>query len=80
MYYLNVFSLQPDGPLDHLFSTYQVSIMQSCDLCGSYIWAMEKAYMCSGEFKKQQDNNKCNSFFFFLIHKNDIITLSFYFI
>ncbi|XP_056148607.1 unconventional myosin-IXb isoform X2 [Lampris incognitus] len=37
----------PDGPLDHMFSTYQVNIMQSCDLCGSYIWGMEKAYMCS---------------------------------
>ncbi|XP_034038626.1 unconventional myosin-IXb [Thalassophryne amazonica] len=36
-----------NSPLDHLFSTYQVNIMQSCDLCGSYIWAMEKAYMCS---------------------------------
>ncbi|XP_018533370.1 unconventional myosin-IXb isoform X2 [Lates calcarifer] len=36
-----------DSPLDHLFSTYQVTIMQSCDLCGSYIWGMEKAYMCS---------------------------------
>ncbi|XP_068197135.1 unconventional myosin-IXb [Antennarius striatus] len=37
----------PENPLDHLFSTYQVNIMQSCDLCGSYIWGMEKAYMCS---------------------------------
>ncbi|XP_030259724.1 unconventional myosin-IXb isoform X2 [Sparus aurata] len=37
----------PKSPLDHLFSTYQVNIMQSCDLCGSYIWGMEKAYMCS---------------------------------
>lgn len=37
----------PDSPLDHLFSNYQVNIMQSCDLCGSYIWGMEKAYMCS---------------------------------
>ncbi|MED6260847.1 hypothetical protein ATANTOWER_030193, partial [Ataeniobius toweri] len=36
-----------ENPLDHLFSTYQVNIMQSCDLCGSYIWGMEKAYMCS---------------------------------
>nr|XP_046264659.1 unconventional myosin-IXb isoform X2 [Scatophagus argus] len=36
-----------DSPLDHMFSTYQVNIMQSCDLCGSYIWVMEKAYMCS---------------------------------
>ncbi|XP_068426009.1 unconventional myosin-IXb isoform X2 [Clinocottus analis] len=36
-----------NSPLDHLFSTYQVNIMQSCDLCGSYIWGMEKAYMCS---------------------------------
>ncbi|XP_026169113.1 unconventional myosin-IXb isoform X2 [Mastacembelus armatus] len=37
----------PDSPLDHLFSTYQVNIMQSCDICGSYIWGMEKAHMCS---------------------------------
>uniref|UniRef100_A0AAY4DEE8 Myosin IXB n=1 Tax=Denticeps clupeoides TaxID=299321 RepID=A0AAY4DEE8_9TELE len=35
-----------DSPLDHMFSTYQVSIMQSCDQCFSYIWAMEKACMC----------------------------------
>uniref|UniRef100_A0A8C5BE12 Myosin IXb n=1 Tax=Gadus morhua TaxID=8049 RepID=A0A8C5BE12_GADMO len=38
---------QMENPLDHMFSTYQVNIMQSCDLCGSYIWGMEKAYMCS---------------------------------
>uniref|UniRef100_A0A6Q2YSP5 Myosin IXb n=1 Tax=Esox lucius TaxID=8010 RepID=A0A6Q2YSP5_ESOLU len=37
----------PNSPLDHMFSTYQVNIMQSCDQCGSYIWVMEKAYMCS---------------------------------
>ncbi|XP_074545706.1 unconventional myosin-IXb [Halichoeres trimaculatus] len=37
----------PNSVLDHRFSTYQVNIMQSCDLCGSYIWGMEKAYMCS---------------------------------
>uniref|UniRef100_A0A8C7KXC9 Myosin IXb n=1 Tax=Oncorhynchus kisutch TaxID=8019 RepID=A0A8C7KXC9_ONCKI len=37
----------PNSPLDHMFSTYQVNIMQSCDLCGSFIWGMEKAYMCS---------------------------------
>lgn len=42
-------SQQLSSPLDHRFSTYQVNIMQSCDLCGSYIWGMEKAYMCSGE-------------------------------
>ncbi|XP_045907554.1 unconventional myosin-IXb-like isoform X2 [Micropterus dolomieu] len=36
-----------NSPLDHLFSTYQVNIMQSCDLCCSYIWGMEKAYMCN---------------------------------
>uniref|UniRef100_A0A8C9VPP8 Myosin IXB n=1 Tax=Scleropages formosus TaxID=113540 RepID=A0A8C9VPP8_SCLFO len=34
-------------PLDHMFDTYQVNIMQSCDQCSSYIWGMETAYMCS---------------------------------
>uniref|UniRef100_A0A8C2K2T2 Myosin IXb n=1 Tax=Cyprinus carpio TaxID=7962 RepID=A0A8C2K2T2_CYPCA len=34
-------------PLGHLFSTYQVTIMQSCDQCSSFIWGMEKAFMCS---------------------------------
>lgn len=47
------FSPQPDSPLDHRFSTYQVNVMQSCDLCGSYIWGMERAYMCSGECKRE---------------------------
>ncbi|MCJ8731902.1 hypothetical protein PDJAM_G00204560 [Pangasius djambal] len=37
----------PDSPLDHLFCTYQVNIVQSCDMCGSFIWGMEKACMCS---------------------------------
>lgn len=59
-------SLQPNSPLDHLFSTYQVNIMQSCDLCGSYIWGMEKAYMCSGEFKELQDHKIKLLLFFFL--------------
>ncbi|XP_055077054.1 unconventional myosin-IXb isoform X4 [Periophthalmus magnuspinnatus] len=36
-----------ESPLDHVFVNYQVSIMQSCDQCTSYIWGMEKAYMCS---------------------------------
>uniref|UniRef100_A0A8C2CST4 Myosin IXb n=1 Tax=Cyprinus carpio TaxID=7962 RepID=A0A8C2CST4_CYPCA len=40
----------PDGPLGHLFSTYQVTIMQSCDQCSSYIWGMEKAFMCSCKY------------------------------
>ncbi|XP_016316520.1 unconventional myosin-IXb-like isoform X2 [Sinocyclocheilus anshuiensis] len=37
----------PHSPLGHLFSTYQVTIMQSCDQCSSFIWGMEKAFMCS---------------------------------
>ncbi|KAB5579657.1 hypothetical protein PHYPO_G00197490 [Pangasianodon hypophthalmus] len=37
----------PDSPLDHSFCTYQVNIIQSCDMCGSFIWGMEKACMCS---------------------------------
>ncbi|XP_027009366.2 unconventional myosin-IXb isoform X2 [Tachysurus fulvidraco] len=37
----------PDSPLDHMFCTYQVNIVQSCDMCGSFIWGMEKACMCS---------------------------------
>ncbi|XP_053341324.1 unconventional myosin-IXb isoform X1 [Clarias gariepinus] len=37
----------PDSPLDHVFCTYQVTIVQSCDMCGSFIWGMEKACMCS---------------------------------
>uniref|UniRef100_A0A8C9T574 Myosin IXB n=1 Tax=Scleropages formosus TaxID=113540 RepID=A0A8C9T574_SCLFO len=36
-----------ESPLDHMFDTYQVNIMQSCDQCSSYIWGMETAYMCS---------------------------------
>ncbi|XP_049321383.1 unconventional myosin-IXb isoform X2 [Astyanax mexicanus] len=36
-----------ESPLDHVFTHYQVNIMQSCDQCSSYIWGMEKAYMCS---------------------------------
>lgn len=42
-------SCQMESPLDHSFINYQVSIMQSCDQCNSYIWAMEKAYMCTCE-------------------------------
>uniref|UniRef100_A0A8C4ZL18 Unconventional myosin-IXb n=1 Tax=Gadus morhua TaxID=8049 RepID=A0A8C4ZL18_GADMO len=46
-----------DSPLDHMFSTYQVNIMQSCDQCTSYIWGMEKAYMCS--YCKMVCHKKC---------------------
>lgn len=42
-----------ESPLDHSFVNYQVNIMQSCDQCSSYIWGMEKAYMCSCECKKK---------------------------
>ncbi|CAL8308382.1 unnamed protein product [Lota lota] len=46
-----------ESPLDHMFSTYQVNIMQSCDQCTSYIWGMEKAYMCS--YCKMVCHKKC---------------------
>ncbi|KAK2822634.1 hypothetical protein Q5P01_022699 [Channa striata] len=36
-----------DCILDHLFSVYQVNVMQTCDVCGSQIRAMEKANICS---------------------------------
>uniref|UniRef100_A0A4W6FR65 Myosin IXB n=1 Tax=Lates calcarifer TaxID=8187 RepID=A0A4W6FR65_LATCA len=44
-------------PLDHGFVNYQVNIMQSCDQCSSYIWGMEKAYMCS--YCKMVCHKKC---------------------
>uniref|UniRef100_A0A8C2WWI9 Myosin IXB n=1 Tax=Cyclopterus lumpus TaxID=8103 RepID=A0A8C2WWI9_CYCLU len=44
-------------PLDHVFVNYQVNIMQSCDQCSSYIWGMEKAYMCS--YCKMVCHKKC---------------------
>ncbi|NXN26239.1 MYO9B protein, partial [Nycticryphes semicollaris] len=31
----------------HVFVTFQVSIRQSCEHCSSYIWPMEKSYLCS---------------------------------
>uniref|UniRef100_A0A7N6BV54 Myosin IXB n=1 Tax=Anabas testudineus TaxID=64144 RepID=A0A7N6BV54_ANATE len=43
--------------LDHIFVNYQVNIMQSCDQCNSYIWVMEKAYMCS--YCKMVCHKKC---------------------
>ncbi|XP_045543397.1 unconventional myosin-IXb isoform X9 [Salmo salar] len=46
-----------ENPLDHVFSTYQVNIMQSCDQCSSYIWGMEKACMCS--YCKMVCHKKC---------------------
>uniref|UniRef100_A0A671YXU7 Myosin IXB n=1 Tax=Sparus aurata TaxID=8175 RepID=A0A671YXU7_SPAAU len=45
------------SPLDHSFVNYQVNIMQSCDQCSSYIWGMEKAYMCS--YCKMVCHKKC---------------------
>ncbi|XP_024135205.1 unconventional myosin-IXb isoform X3 [Oryzias melastigma] len=48
-----------ESPLDHVFINYQVSIMQSCDQCTSYIWAMEKAYMCN--YCKMVCHKKCLS-------------------
>ncbi|XP_061832200.1 unconventional myosin-IXb isoform X7 [Nerophis lumbriciformis] len=46
-----------ESPLDHVFVNYQVNIMQSCDQCTSYIWGMEKAYMCS--YCKMVCHKKC---------------------
>ncbi|XP_028258695.1 unconventional myosin-IXb isoform X3 [Parambassis ranga] len=46
-----------ESPLDHVFINYQVNIMQSCDQCSSYIWGMEKAYMCS--YCKMVCHKKC---------------------
>ncbi|KAK5870302.1 hypothetical protein PBY51_024952 [Eleginops maclovinus] len=48
-----------ESPLDHVFVNYQVNIMQSCDQCPSYIWGMEKAYMCS--YCKMVCHKKCLS-------------------
>ncbi|KAK7126450.1 hypothetical protein R3I94_017810 [Phoxinus phoxinus] len=48
-----------ENPLDHVFTNYQVNIMQSCDQCPSYIWGMEKAYMCS--YCKMVCHKKCIS-------------------
>ncbi|KAM6922105.1 unconventional myosin-IXb isoform 2-T2 [Xenentodon cancila] len=48
-----------ESPLDHVFVNYQVNIMQSCDQCSSYIWGMEKAYMCS--YCKMICHKKCLS-------------------
>ncbi|XP_061682325.1 si:zfos-588f8.1 isoform X2 [Syngnathoides biaculeatus] len=48
-----------ESPLDHVFVNYQVNIMQSCDQCTSYIWGMEKAYMCS--YCKMVCHKKCLS-------------------
>ncbi|XP_007897078.2 unconventional myosin-IXb isoform X2 [Callorhinchus milii] len=30
----------------HRFRSYQVNILQSCELCSSYIWTMERALLC----------------------------------
>ncbi|RXN03303.1 unconventional myosin-IXb-like isoform X8 [Labeo rohita] len=46
-----------ENPLDHVFTNYQVNIMQSCDQCTSFIWGMEKAYMCS--YCKMVCHKKC---------------------
>uniref|UniRef100_A0A4W6FSE7 Myosin IXB n=1 Tax=Lates calcarifer TaxID=8187 RepID=A0A4W6FSE7_LATCA len=50
-------SVSMESPLDHGFVNYQVNIMQSCDQCSSYIWGMEKAYMCS--YCKMVCHKKC---------------------
>ncbi|KAM9384178.1 unconventional myosin-IXb isoform 2-T2 [Pholidichthys leucotaenia] len=46
-----------ESPLDHIFINYQVNIIQSCDQCSSFIWGMEKAYMCS--YCKMVCHKKC---------------------
>uniref|UniRef100_A0A8C7CDQ1 Myosin IXB n=1 Tax=Oncorhynchus kisutch TaxID=8019 RepID=A0A8C7CDQ1_ONCKI len=50
-----------ENPLDHVFSTYQVNIMQSCDQCNSYIGGMEKVYMCSCEYHTDKHTHSDNS-------------------
>uniref|UniRef100_A0A4W6FT27 Myosin IXB n=1 Tax=Lates calcarifer TaxID=8187 RepID=A0A4W6FT27_LATCA len=57
-------SVSMESPLDHGFVNYQVNIMQSCDQCSSYIWGMEKAYMCSCELTQtRQNSSSCFSFY-----------------
>lgn len=68
-----------ESPLDHSFTNYQVSIMQSCDQCSSYIWGMEKAYMCTCESRPNFFGFKCyrrnealaNETFLFFVHLLD---------
>ncbi|XP_077389779.1 unconventional myosin-IXb isoform X3 [Festucalex cinctus] len=48
-----------ESPLNHVFVNYQVQILQSCDQCTSFIWGMEKAYMCS--YCKMVCHKKCLS-------------------
>ncbi|MGH0156642.1 UNVERIFIED_CONTAM: hypothetical protein FKN15_032294 [Acipenser sinensis] len=45
--YYNDFLHASEKRMGHVLSSYQVNIIQSCDQCTSYIFAMEKALICS---------------------------------
>lgn len=64
-----------ESPLDHVFINYQVNIVQSCDQCTSYIWGMEKAYMCSCELTPQQNSLSLSSIVFKSFRLTDLYSL-----
>uniref|UniRef100_A0A4W3H8E9 Myosin IXB n=1 Tax=Callorhinchus milii TaxID=7868 RepID=A0A4W3H8E9_CALMI len=41
----------------HRFRSYQVNILQSCELCSSYIWTMERALLCCGKHRTRENHS-----------------------